>query len=289
MPASPISTTKHAVAAADRLADGSALRRIVLEQSKRANVGHIGSALSVADIVAALYRHVLAIEDPRDADRDRFVCGKGHAVLAVYAALFERGWLTAADLDTYCSDGTLLGVHPEHRLPGIDFSTGSLGLGLSVGVGAALAARLERSNRRVFVLMSDAECNEGSVWEAAMFAAHHRLGRLTAVIDLNGQQALGATADVLSLAPMVDRWRAFGWDAHDVDGHDITALATTLGAPAAADGAPRVLVARTVFGKGVSFMERQLKWHYWPMSDDDYRRALSEVDPDACEARSFAR
>jgi len=186
---------------------GTAIRRIVLEQAKRANVGHIGSALSIADIVAALYGHVLRIPAPRDADRDRFVVAKGHAVLAVYAALFLRGWLSEAELAMYCVDDTFLGVHPDHRLPGIDFSTGSLGLGLPIGVGAALAARLAGSTRRTFVLMSDAECNEGSVWEATMFAAHHRLGRLTAIIDLNGQQALGRTEDVLSLAPMADRWQ----------------------------------------------------------------------------------
>jgi len=268
---------------------GTAIRRIVLAQSKRANVGHIGSALSVADIVAVLYGDVLRIADPRRADRDRFVLGKGHAVLAVYAALFARGWLEERDLDTYCGDGSLLGVHPEHQLPGIDFSTGSLGLGLSLGVGAVLAARLERSARRVFVLLSDAECNEGSVWEAVMFAAHHRLGRLTAIIDLNGQQALGRTADVLSLTPMTERWRAFGWDVHDVDGHDVAALGAVLGEPTEAAGPPRVVVARTTFGKGVSFMEGQLKWHYAPMSDDDYRRALEDLESGTCEPRSSAR
>jgi len=257
---------------------GNAIRRIVLEQSKRANVGHIGSSLSVADIVAALYGGVLRVASPDDADRDRFVLAKGHAVLAVYAAMQLHGWLSAADLDTYCADGSLLGVHPDRELPGVDVSTGSLGFGLPVGVGATLAARLQGSARRVFVLVSDAECNEGSVWEAAMYAAHHRLGRLTVIVDLNGQQALGKTTDVLSLAPLVERWRAFGWDAVEVDGHDVPALRARLDAPTAADGPPRALVARTVFGKGVSYMEGQLKWHYWPMSDDEYRRALAEVD-----------
>src|SRR5581483_11054335 len=142
---------------------------------------------------------------------------------------------------------------------------------------------------RVFVLVSDAECNEGSVWESAMFAAHHRLGRLTAIVDRNGQQALGKTDDVLSLTPLVDRWRAFGWDAHDVDGHDPDALLASFAADTPDPGPPRVLVARTVFGKGVSFMEGQLKWHYWPMSDDEYRQAIADVDRAACAAPSFAR
>lgn len=257
---------------------GRAIRRIVLEQSRRANVGHIGSSLSIADVVAALYGGVLRLPAPDAPERDRFVLSKGHAVLAVYAALALRGWLSRADLDTYCGDGSLLGVHPEHFLPGVDFSTGSLGQGLSIGAGAALAARMQGSDRRVFVLVSDAECNEGALWEAVMFAAHHRLSSLTAIVDLNGQQALGYTEDILSLSPMTLRWRAFGWDVHEVDGHDVGGLQRTIAELDTAAGPPHVLVARTVFGKGVSYMERQLKWHYLPMSEDEYRQALTEVE-----------
>jgi transketolase len=257
---------------------GTEIRRIVIQQSKRANVGHIGSSLSVADIVAALYDGVLRIPARDHPERDRFVLGKGHAVLAVYAAMSLRGWLTQAQLDSYCADGSLLGVHPDRELAGIDVSTGSLGFGLPVGVGAALAARMQGSDRRVFVLVSDAECNEGSMWEAAMFAAHHRLGRLTVMVDLNGQQALGKTEQVLSLTPMVERWRTFGWDAREIDGHDAAALQRILSEPAAAQAAPRALIARTTFGKGVSYMEGQLKWHYWPMSDDEYRLAMAELE-----------
>lgn len=253
------------------------IRRIVLEQSHRAGVGHIGSALCVADIVAALYGGVLAGVDPTDDDRDRVVISKGHAVLAFYAALLLRGWIDQRDLDTFCGDGSLLGVHPDVALPGIDFSTGSLGHGLSLAAGAALAGRLQGSERRAFALLSDAECNEGAVWEAAMFAAHHRLGNLVALVDLNGQQALGATEDVLSLDPLAERWRAFGWDVHEVDGHDPVRLAATLGGLDPRAGAPHVLVARTVFAKGVSFMEGQLGWHYWPMSDEQFHQALHEV------------
>lgn len=254
------------------------IREIVLEQSKRANVGHIGSALSIADIVAALYAGVLNVPDPDSPERDRFILSKGHASLAVYAALHLKGWVTASDLDTYCGDGTLLGVHPEHALRGVDFSTGSLGHGLSMGAGAALAARLQGSPRRVFVLVSDAECNEGSLWEAVMFAAHHRLSNLVAVVDLNGQQALGYTDEVLGLSPMAERWRAFGWDVHEVDGHDVGQLTRTVaGLDTAPGGPPHVLVASTTFGKGVSFMENKIKWHYWPMSDEEYRQALGEI------------
>ncbi len=256
---------------------GRTIRRTILEQSKRAHVGHIGSALSIADILATLYGGVLRIEDPDDGDRDRFVLSKGHAVLALYAALHERGWLTSEELDTYCADGSLLGSHPEHPLKGVDFATGSLGHGLSMATGAALAARLQGSDRRVFVLVSDAECNEGSLWEAVMFAAHHGLSNLVAIVDLNGQQALGYTPDVMNLTPLDERWRAFGWDTRVVDGHDAAGLAGMIDGLDVGSGPPHVLVARTVFGRGVSFMESRIRWHYYPMSDDEYALALEEI------------
>lgn len=251
------------------------IRRIILEQSNRAHVGHIGSALSVADIVACLYDGVIRINSPDDQDRDRFVLSKGHAALALYAALALKGIIPKTQLQSFCGDDSLLGVHPEYVVPGIDFSTGSLGQGLSMGAGAALAARLQQSNRKVYVLMSDAEINEGSVWEAAMFAAHHRLRNLCAIIDLNGQQALDYTKNVINIPNMVDRWRCFGWDAHEVDGHNVEAMKAKI---ASLDSdSPHMLIAKTTFGKGVSFMENQIKWHYWPMSDEEYTKAIAEV------------
>ncbi len=189
-----------------------------------------------------------------------------------------KGWISEEILNTYCGDGTVLGVHPEHLLRGVDFSTGSLGQGLSMGAGAALAARLQQSSRRVFVLVSDAECNEGSLWEAVMFAAHHHLSNLIAIVDLNGQQALGYTHQVLNLSPMAERWRVFGWDGREVDGHDISAMTETIRSLDTASGPPHVLIAHTIFGKGVSYMENQIKWHYWPMSDEEYRQAMDDIE-----------
>ena len=250
---------------------------------RRVGVAVCDSAGTVATPVETLVR-------TGDPERDRFVLSKGHAALALYAALHLKGWVTAEQLETYCGDGTTLGVHPEASLAGVDFASGSLGHGLSMGAGAALAARLQGSQqgsqqgslRRAFVLVSDAECNEGSLWEAAMFAAHHKLSNLVVVVDVNGQQALGYTRDVVDLSPLAERWRAFGWHVDEVDaqGDDAEArLSSALSKTGGGSGPPRAVVARTVFGKGVSFMKNQIKWHYWPMSEEQYRQAVEEVDP----------
>jgi transketolase len=253
------------------------IRRAVLEQSKRAHIGHIGSSLSIVELLATLLDGALDLDrGPSGADRDRFVLSKGHAALAWYCALHVAGRMTAEALGTFACDGTLLAGHPEHLLDGVDFCTGSLGQGLGIGAGAALAARIQGSERQVVVLLSDAECNEGSVWEAVMFAAQHGLERLTAIVDLNGQQALGYTKDVLDIGPTTaQRWRLFGWDAVDVDGHDVVEIRAALDRPRT--GRPRVLVAHTTFGKGVDFMESKIRWHYMPMDDDEYASALGQV------------
>lgn len=256
---------------------GADIRRSILEQSKRADVGHIGSCLSIADLLAAMYGDVLDIPAPDDPERDRFVLSKGHAALALYAALHQTGRLSQERLDSYCVDGSPVGGHPEHALEGIEFSTGSLGHGLSIAAGCALAARLSGRRHRTFALVSDAECNEGSLWEAVMFSAHHRLSSLVAVVDANGQQALGYTADVLDLSPLSDRWATFGWDVREVDGHDADAVAAEIRSLDTDDGPPHVLIARTTFGKGVSFMESRIHWHYWTMSDEQYDDALDQV------------
>lgn len=258
---------------------GSRVRRIILEQSRRAHVGHIGSSLSVSDLLACLLGGVLDIPSPEDPDRDRLVMSKGHAALALYACLHLRDWLPREQLDSYCGDDSLLGVHPDHALRGVDFATGSLGQGPGFAVGAALAARMQGSRRRVFALLSDAECNEGSVWEAAQFAAHHGLGNLVFLIDLNGLQALGATREVLNLGDMMSHWQGFGWHATTIDGHDPDLLRTTLsGLNTALPGRPHVVIARTVLGKGVPFMENQVKWHYWPVSTEEYHQAVQALE-----------
>lgn len=235
------------------------IRRIIIDRSHSAQVGHIGCALSVADILGVLYGGVLNVTEPEDPNRDRFVMSKGHAALALYAALYLRGWLSEEQLCTYCEDGSMLGVHPEHELRGVDFSTGSLGMGLGFATGAALAARLDGSTRRVFALLSDGECNEGAVWEAAMFAGHNRLSNLCAIVDWNGQQAFGYSRDVMDQSRLVERWSSFGWQAVEVDGHDPDALAWALRPGGSQSGAPLAVLARTTFGKGVEFMEGQIK------------------------------
>ena len=251
------------------------MRRWIIERSLASNVGHIGSALSIVDITAALWGRVLRHPGTDRPDRDRFVLAKGHAALALYAAMHYQGLLDEADFHTYCADGSLLGAHPEHGLPGVEVATGSLGQGLSVGVGMAHALRRRGSPARVVVLLSDAECNEGQVWEAAAFAAHHRLGNLTAVVDRNGMQAMGHTESILDMNPLARRWRAFGWHAREVDGHDEAALLEAL--TGVAGPGPVAVVANTVLGKGVSFMENRLEWHYRNLTPELAARALEEV------------
>lgn len=254
---------------------GRDLRKLVIEISRLARVGHIASALCVCDILAVLYGKVLRAAAPADPDRDRFLLSKGHAALALYCALHLKGWLSRGELETFCRDGTRLGAHPEAGVPGIDWSTGSLGLGLSIGAGVALALRERGSPARVFALLSDAECDEGSTWEAAMFAAHRRLENLVAVVDWNGLQAMGPTREILDI-PMEAVWRSFGWDTVVVDGHDERALEQALSRRSGP--APRAVIARTTAGKGVSFMEGKVEWHYFPITDEQALLALRELE-----------
>ena len=254
-----------------------ALRRWIIEQSLASNVGHVGSALSIVDVLCALWEGTMRDAGSAEPQRDRFILSKGHAALALYGALRWKGILDEATFGSFCRDGSLLGVHPEHTVPGVDVSTGSLGLGLSVGCGLAYAFRLRKQRSNVYVLVSDAECNEGQVWEAAQFAAHHGLANLCAIVDLNGLQALGHTRDVLRVPDMAGLWAAAGWTPIEVDGHDLTALIEALN-PEAHGARPRVLVARTVLGKGVSFMEDRLEWHYRNLTPELAQEALRELE-----------
>jgi transketolase len=253
---------------------GQALRMV-----SRAKSSHIGSALSIADIVAVLYSGAINVfsERPKDPSRDRFLLSKGHACAAVYAALAETGFIPRLALESYGTDGSPLMAHINHHVPGVEFSTGALGQALSFGVGKALAAKRSGTNWRTVVLLSDGEMAEGSNWEAIMFAAHHKLDRLTAIIDYNKLQSLGSVAETLGLEPLADKLSAFGWAVRDVDGHDHDALRTNLESTPWQAGKPQMLIAHTIKGKGVPFMENKVEWHYRSPNEEQLAEALAAI------------
>lgn len=250
------------------------IREHSLRMTHAAKVSHIGSCLSVADILAVLYASVAPTWLLADGG-DEVIVSKGHAAAAVFAALAEVGMIDQTELAAFCKPGSRLIGHVNHEVPGIPVSTGSLGHGLPIACGMALAWQRSGAARRVYVVMSDGEMNCGTTWEAAAFAAHHRLP-VTVVVDVNGLQGLGRTADVLRMPRLDARFAAFGWDALNVDGHDHAALSRLLFHGEVPSG-PRVLVARTVKGKGVSFMENALAWHYQCVDDAQLAAALAEV------------
>lgn len=257
------------------------IRRQVVMMSHRSRAAHLGSAMSCADVLAAAYWGVLRVDpaNPADPDRDRFILSKGHAASALFATLALRGFFPVQALADYAKPGCHLEEHPTpHSAPGVEAATGSLGHGLPIGCGMALGARIAGRPTRVFVLMSDGEQNEGSVWEAAMFAGGQKLTNLCAVIDFNRWQATGRSCDVLALEPLADKWRAFGWSVVEVDGHDVGALANAMSGLPDPSGKPLAIVAHTVKGKGVSFMEDDNNWHYRAPNDDELARALAELE-----------
>lgn len=256
------------------------IRRHALLMTSRGGASHIGSVFSMADLVAVLYARVLKVDPrhPRWPDRDRFILSKGHAGAGIYAALAERGFFDAALLEGHYRNGSNLSGHVSHKdVPGVELSTGSLGHGLGVGCGMAYAARLAGKGHRVFVLLSDGECDEGSNWEAIHFAGHHRLGRLVAVVDYNRIQSLKPTEETLGLEPFVDKWRSFRWNVREVNGHDHEALAQALSPAADPSAAPLCVLAHTVKGKGVSFMENTVLWHYRIARGEELDAALDEL------------
>lgn len=254
-------------------------RRRVLEIIKHAGAGHTGGSLSCVDILNVLYNRVLRVDpaDPRHSGRDRYIQSKGHSVEALYVVLADRGFFPDAELATLCQAGSHFVGHPTRKVQGVEFNTGALGHGLAIGVGCALAAKLDSADFRTFVLLGDGELAEGSNWEAAMAAAHHRLGSLTAIVDHNRLQITGRTRDVCCNEPLDEKFASFGWDVQHVDGHSIPDLSRAL-APRARAEKPLALIADTVKGKGVSFMEDVGKWHHGVPSDEEYARALAEID-----------
>ena len=257
------------------------IRARIIETSHKTNTPHLGSCLSCVDILVAAYFHVLRIDpgQPRDPGRDRFILSKGHGAAALFQVLALRGFYPESMLETYGQDGSLFAEHPPAPadLPGIEAATGSLGHGLPMGLGMALSARIQGRRYNVLALLSDGECNEGSIWEAAMMAAAQKVERLVVIIDFNKWQATGRSEEVLALSPLVDKWRAFGWNASETDGHDISGLVRLMERVPDGSGRPVALIAHTVKGKGVSFMEDDNNWHYRIPTADEVVAAKKEL------------
>lgn len=255
------------------------IRSHALKMVHRARSSHIGGSLSMADLLAVLYGGVLRVDPshPSRPDRDRFILSKGHTCAAVYAALAERGFFPIEWLDTFYLDGSRLSGHIAYGVPGVEASTGSLGHGLSIGCGIALAGKRDEQTYRVFVLLGDGECDEGSIWEAALFAPHHHLDNLIAIVDYNKIQSFGVVKEVLSLEPLVKKWQAFGWAVKEVNGHDFNQIENVLQSIPFESKQPSCIIAHTVKGKGVKFMENQLAWHYKHPNDEELRLALAEL------------
>jgi transketolase len=255
------------------------IRVHALKMTSRGRSSHIGSALSIADILGVLYGSVLNVDpaNPQWDGRDRFILSKGHAGTAVYAALAECGFFPVEQLTRHYQNGSFLSGHVSSKgVPGVELSTGSLGHGLGVGAGMAYSAKARAASHRIVVLLSDGECDEGSIWEAILFAGHHRLGNLTAIIDYNKIQSLKSTEETLGLEPFADKWRAFRWRVVETDGHDHVSLKRAL-APIPGSDQPCCVLAHTVKGKGVSFMEHSVLWHYRTASGAEFDAALAEL------------
>jgi len=256
------------------------IRGKVIEMSHVAKAPHLGSSLSCVDILVALYWSVLSInpEKPLDVERDRFLLSKGHAAAALYASLAFRGFFPQSLLDTYAQNDSRLAEHPgPSSVPGIEVATGSLGHGLSIGLGMAFAGRIQKNPFRIFVLLSDGECNEGSVWEAAMSASSNKLDNVTVLIDYNKWQATGRSKDVMALEPLREKWISFGWNCQEIDGHDIGAVIGALQNASRSRGKPNVIIAHTIKGKGVSFMEDDNNWHYRIPTTEEVEKAKKEL------------
>ncbi len=257
------------------------IRRHTLRMVHKAGASHVGTCFSMTDLLAVLYGAVMRIDPARPdwEDRDRFVLSKGHGAAALYATIAERGFFPLSWLDTYCQDGSRLAGHiTHHGVPGVEVSSGSLGHGLSIACGMALAGKRDGRSYRVFTLLSDGECDEGSIWEAVLFAPHHRLDNLIVLVDYNKIQSFGTVKEVLDLEPYADKWRAFNWAVREIDGHDYQQIGATLGEIPFEPGRPSVVIAHTVKGKGVDFMENKLEWHYRSPDSRQLTQALAQLE-----------
>ena len=254
------------------------LRRLTLEAIVGAGAGHTGGSLSCLDLLNVLYNRILNVspETFGSATRDRYVQSKGHSVEALYAVLADRGFFPEAELKTICHYKSHFVGHPTRKIPGIEMNTGALGHGLPISIGMALAGKMDAAPYRVFTLLGDGELAEGSNWEAALAAAHYKLDNLTAIIDHNTLQITGHTRDVMSNEPLDEKWRAFGWAVKIVNGHDYAELTEALSKPAVV-GKPTCVIANTIKGRGVSFMENVAKWHHGVPSEAELKQALSEL------------
>ena len=260
------------------------IRRHVVNMTHRGKASHVGTSLSMADLLVVLYGGVLRVDPayPDWPDRDRFILSKGHGCAALYAVLAERGFFPLEWLDTFYQNGSRLVGHATHTdVPGVEVSTGSLGHGLSIACGMALAAKRDGKRYRVFALLSDGECDEGSTWEPVLFATHHWLDNLIAIVDYNKIQSLGRVEEVINLEPFADKWRSFGWAVREIDGHDFLEIHDTLTHVPFEAGRPSCVIAHTVKGKGVSFMEDKLLWHYRSPQGEEYEAALAELGASA--------
>jgi len=258
------------------------VRRHAVEMTRLGKSSHVGAVLSMADILAVLYNDIMNVdpENPKWADRDRFILSKGHAGAGIYAVLAEKGFFSVDVLKTHYQNGSLLSGHVSHKgIAGVEVSTGSLGHGLSIGAGMAYAAKLDDKKFRTFVLLSDGECDEGSVWEAVLFAAHHKLKNLFAIIDYNKIQSLDFVKNTIGLEPFTDKWESFGWEVKTVDGHNTEQLKETLDEMISSPSdKPKCIIANTIKGKGISFMENTVLWHYRSPQGDEYHAALEELE-----------
>lgn len=259
----------------------SKIRNHALHMTSRGGSSHIASILSMSDIMAVLYGEILNVDpkNPKWENRDRFILSKGHAGAGVYAALAERGFFPVEKLKTHYQDGSDLSGHVSHKgIPGVELSTGSLGHGLSVATGMAYAAKIDEKNHRVFCLLSDGECDEGSNWEPILFAPQYKLDNLVVIIDYNKIQSLASTSDTIELEPFVDKFKAFRWAVAEVDGHNHDELKKVLSALPLEKGKPSCIIAHTTKGKGVSFMEKSVLWHYRTAKGEEFDKALAELE-----------